>query len=134
MLPPYFSENGAACNRCFVPAFELRMVRSDGKAQDRIWPDHVSIGGRKPGGLRADARTAKNPGRRSLVGTVFGAKSPNLLLDLIPDVAGLLQLFVDRPAESRRIRKRPMQARGHAGQDRTTRSFRVIANSNDIGE
>src|SRR5438105_5118633 len=63
---PYFSENDAACNRCVVPAFELRMVRPEGKAQDRILPDDVSIGGRKPRGIRADARTAKNPGRKMI--------------------------------------------------------------------
>src|ERR1700752_4140142 len=50
---------------------------------------------------------------------VFRAKLTDLSVNLVPNLASLLQFFFRRPGEFRRIGERPMQARGYAGKDWT---------------
>ena len=65
---------------------------------------------------------------------MFVAETPDLIVDLVPNLSRLLQFFFGRAGKFRRIGERPMQARGHAGKNWTARRLRFIANRDDVGE
>src|SRR5258708_32097132 len=65
---------------------------------------------------------------------MLGAKSSNLIVDLVSHLPRLLDFFLVRAAELRRIGKRPMQPRYHTGKDWTSFRFGFIANGYDVGE
>jgi len=65
---------------------------------------------------------------------VFRTELTDLFVDLVPDLARLLEFSFRRAAEFRRIRKGPVQAPGYAGKDWTSSRFGFIANRDHVGE
>lgn len=65
---------------------------------------------------------------------MLGAKSPDLTVDLVSHLPRLLDFFLVRAAELRRIGKRPVQPRRHAGKNRATLCFGFIANGDHVRE
>jgi hypothetical protein len=65
---------------------------------------------------------------------MFGTEAPDLVVDLLPNAARLVQSIFMRSGELRRIRERPMQSRRHPGENRTALGLRFIANGDHVGE
>ena len=65
---------------------------------------------------------------------MLGAKLPDLIVDLVPDAARLVHFLFETAARLRRIGKRPVQPRCHAGKDGSPFGFRFVTNGDDVGE
>src|SRR5439155_17156399 len=79
---------------------------------------------------RRATRSSTGRGQRAM----FVAETPDLIVDLVPNMARLVHFLFESAGRLRRIGKRPMQPGGHAREDWTPSGFRFVANRDHVGE